>query len=197
MFPTWERLHRIRELPIYVFAKWALIAIPVLASAILFMHQHTTMRLALPVNFLSLYLAALFFYCGSLMTDVFCPEPIKEHRNYETFLKALATKAEMIAEMKSRRTAAQDQALEQLAGQVIEQVGGSPEAGKVQNLLAKILNEQGLNSFLDAAGPTWIRGNQDRKAIRIVITCFFIASALTALYVTLVDAPSRVFKAAL
>ena len=62
MIPSWETLNKIRQLSIYAFAKWALILIPILASGALFLQQHSSYRIPLPVNLVCLYASALLFF---------------------------------------------------------------------------------------------------------------------------------------
>jgi hypothetical protein len=195
VIPDWEHLQKIRKLPLYAFAKWTVVLVPVMASAALFVDQQWKIKFAFPVNMLVLYASSLCFFIASLVVDFLCPEVIKEHQNFDNFLTSSAKRADVVADVRRRVAEHQTPLLDELAMEIQKSSGSNQSGDRTTMILARLVSEEIPNAFIDTRRPTWRERNQWYRVARILVTTFFVLAALLALYVSLYDAPRRVIRA--
>src|SRR5215204_3077916 len=110
MNPTWETLHRIRNLNVYKFASWAIVLVPIMASILLAIRQHSNLSIPVPTNLFVTYISALLFFASSLLIDLYCPNEIKDHGDFDTFFQFVTLKTEAISKAR-RESSSRNEAL--------------------------------------------------------------------------------------
>jgi hypothetical protein len=195
VIPDWEHLQKIRKLPLYAFAKWTVVLVPVTASVALLAEQQWKIKFAFPVNMVVLYASSLCFFIASLIVDFLCPEIIKEHQNFDNFLTSSAKRADVVADVRRRVAEHQSPLFDALVTEGQRSSGSNQSGDRLVMLLERLVTEEIPNAFIDTRRPAWREHNQSYWTVRILVTVFFILAAALALYVSLWDAPHRVIRA--
>lgn len=177
----WETLAVANNEVAASISTWALFVVPLLASAVDFIHRNFTLQISIPASLLISYFAALSYVVGSLVFNVFCPSDVKQYRN----LRAMF---EDIQQRLPKSTAAPDVA----HGSQHGALASSPE-----ELISKALHEVAPDVLLEELAEKWDNENRSKKAVRFCVAALFFITLLLVAYLSLVDAPLRVYRIAI
>jgi hypothetical protein len=86
-YPTWNTVHELGTSKMVASSFIWLVLIPVIARGFTAAEQKYQLQVYIPINFLLLYLAALFFAFASGLFYLFCPEIIKRAPHFGSFIE--------------------------------------------------------------------------------------------------------------
>lgn len=177
---NWESLKGFENKVASDVSKWALLAIPIAASAVDYLQRLAGIIIHLPVSLIAAYFAALLYFSGLTILKFFCP------KNVATF--------------KDFRDCAQD-VNAQLSGIMPSSAQASPihpgEDNSQDALIAYLKAQMALETPKEVLGEllrSWEQDNVSHPYLRGICQIFFFVSAMISLYLVFVDAPIRVYR---
>lgn len=180
-FIRWEALAVANNEVAASISKWALFVVPVLASAVDFVQRNYALHISIPASFFISYCAALSYFIGTLVFKVFCPSDVKQYRNLRAMVEDVQQRLQKSADTPDLAQGAKRGA----------------SASSPEELVGHALNEVAPDVLIEELTEKWDNENSSKKNIRICVAALFLLTLLLVAYLSLVDAPRRVYRIAI